>query len=188
MSQADQRQVLDEKGIRRALKKMASEIVYENPDLEKIAFVGIRTRGVPLAERMARNVQESEDVEVPLGLLDITLYRDDVGLDYPSPVIRPTRLPFELTGLTIILVDDVLFTGRTVRAALDALMDFGRPSAIRLAVLVDRGLRELPIRADYVGKTIETARDDDVLVQLEEVDASDRVIVTKIQRPAAEEK
>jgi pyrimidine operon attenuation protein/uracil phosphoribosyltransferase len=183
MEDSEQRRVLDKQGMRRALKKMASEIVAENPDLKNVALVGVRTRGVPLASRLVKNVEESEGVEVPLGMLDITFYRDDVGLAYPNPVIRPTRLPFEVTGRTIILVDDVLNTGRTVRAALDALMDYGRPAAIRLAVLVDRGLRELPIRADYVGKTIITTRDDDVLVQLEEVDATDRVIVTKIERP-----
>ncbi|MBW2261900.1 MAG: bifunctional pyr operon transcriptional regulator/uracil phosphoribosyltransferase PyrR [Deltaproteobacteria bacterium] len=186
MTQPQERLVLDKQGIRRALKKMASEVVSENPDLDTLAFVGIRTRGVPLAERLAKNVDESEGSDVPVGMLDITLYRDDVGIAYPNPVIKPTRLPFELTGMTIILVDDVLNTGRTVRAALDALMDFGRPEAIRLAVLVDRGLRELPIRADYVGKTLETTREDDVLVQLEEVEASDRVIVTKIRKPAGE--
>jgi pyrimidine operon attenuation protein/uracil phosphoribosyltransferase len=187
MGPSGERVVLDKQGIRRALKKMASEIAAENPDLAKLAFVGIRTRGVPLASRLVKNVQESEGVEAPLGMLDISLYRDDVGLAYPNPVIRPTRLPFEVTSRTIVLVDDVLNTGRTVRAALDALMDYGRPSAIRLAVLVDRGLRELPVRADYVGKTIETMRDDDVLVQLDEFDAADRVIVTKIQKPAGEE-
>lgn len=187
MGPSGERVVLDKQGIRRALKKMASEIAAENPDLVKLAFVGIRTRGVPLASRLVKNVHESEGVEAPLGMLDISLYRDDVGLAYPNPVIRPTRLPFEVTDRTIVLVDDVLNTGRTVRAALDALMDYGRPSAIRLAVLVDRGLRELPVRADYVGKTIETMRDDDVLVQLEEFDAADRVIVTKIQEPAGEE-
>jgi pyrimidine operon attenuation protein/uracil phosphoribosyltransferase len=186
MDKSEQRRVLDRQGIRRALKKMASEIADENPDLENLAVVGIRTRGVPLAARLAKIIEEDEGGEIPLGMLDITLYRDDVGLAYPNPVIRPTRLPFEVTGKTIVLVDDVLNTGRTVRAALDALMDYGRPAAIRLAVLIDRGLRELPIRADYVGKTIATIRDDDVLVNLKEVDASDRVIITKIQKPADE--
>ena len=177
-----ERQVLDSAGIRRALKMMASEIVLRNPELDKLAFVGILTRGVPLAERLADLVQESEGVEVPLGRLDITLYRDDVGLAYPNPVIKQTDLPFEVSDRVIILVDDVLNTGRTVRAALDALMDFGRPAAIRLAVLIDRGLRELPIRADYVGKTMETTRQDDVLVHLKEVEERDRVVVTRIQR------
>lgn len=177
-----ERQVLDSAGIRRALKMMASEIVLRNPELDKLAFVGILTRGVPLAERLADLVQESEGVKVPLGRLDITLYRDDVGLAYPNPVIKQTDLPFEVSDRVIILVDDVLNTGRTVRAALDALMDFGRPAAIRLAVLIDRGLRELPIRADYVGKTMETTRQDDVLVHLKEVEERDRVVVTRIQR------
>jgi pyrimidine operon attenuation protein/uracil phosphoribosyltransferase len=184
MDSATERRVLDATGIRRALKMMASEIVLDNPDLDRLAFVGIRTRGVPLAERLATLVEEAEGIEVPLGALDITLYRDDVGLAYPNPVVRPSKLPFDLEGKTIVLVDDVLNTGRTVRAALDALMDFGRPSAIRLAVLIDRGLRELPIRADHVGKTISTTRDEDVLVQLTEVEAEDRVIVTQIVREA----
>lgn len=166
---------------------MASEIVLRNPDLDRLAFVGIRTRGVPLAERLKAFVEESEGVEVPLGRLDITLYRDDVGIAYPSPVIKQTDIHFEVTGKVIILVDDVLNTGRTVRAALDALMDFGRPAAIRLAVLIDRGLRELPIRADYVGGTLETTRRDDVLVQLAEVDAEDRVIVARIPPRDGEE-
>ncbi len=175
-----ERQVLDSKGIRRALKMMASDIVLKNPDLDRLAFVGILTRGVPLAERLAAHVKEQEGVDVPLGKLDITLYRDDVGLAYPNPVIKQTVLPFEVSGSVIILVDDVLYTGRTVRAALDALMDFGRPASIRLAVLIDRGLRELPVGADHVGKTIETTREEDVLVQLVEVEAKDRVIVTRI--------
>jgi len=183
MRSDQQRVVLDETGIRRALKLIASEIVLQNPDLDRLGFVGILTRGVPLAERLADVIEEQEGVEIPVGMLDITLYRDDVGLAYPHPVIRPTKLPFEVTGRVIILVDDVLNTGRTVRAALDALMDFGRPSAIRLAVLVDRGLRELPIRADHVGRTLPTTRDEDVLVQLEEKDTEDRVIVARIERP-----
>jgi pyrimidine operon attenuation protein/uracil phosphoribosyltransferase len=184
MDSRHERQVLDATGIRRALKMMASEIVLDNPELDRLAFVGIRTRGVPLAERLVALIAEAENFDVPLGMLDITLYRDDVGLAHPNPVVRPSKLPFELERRTIVLVDDVLNTGRTVRAALDALMDFGRPSAIRLAVLIDRGLRELPIRADHVGKTIATTRDEDVLVQLTEVEAKERVIVTRIHRSA----
>ncbi len=190
MQNASERQILDKAGIRRALKKMAAEIVLSNPDLARVAFVGILKRGVPLAERMASFIEESEGAKVPVGILDITLYRDDIGLAHPNPVVRPTELPFELKGLTIILVDDVLYTGRTVRAALDAIMDFGRPSAIRLAVLIDRGLRELPVRADFVGKKITTTGDEDVLVQLEDVEARDRVLVRRVpseERPRSPE-
>lgn len=175
MKGAEGKLIMSESAMRRALKKIASEIADRNEDLEKIGFVGIRKRGEPLSERLERYLHDLEDVESPIGVLDITLYRDDVGLSYPNPVMGPTQIDFKITGRVIVLVDDVLFTGRTVRAALDAIMDFGRPSAIQLAVLIDRGLRELPIVADYVGKKIETSHSQIVEVNVREVDDRDSV-------------
>lgn len=157
--------------IARMLRRMAHEIVERNGGAGGIALVGIRTGGLYLARRLRELIRHIEDVEPPLGAVDISLYRDDVFEGLPRPVIGPTELPFELEGVTIVLVDDVLYTGRTVRAALDALMDYGRPGAVQLAVLVDRGLRELPIRADYVGLVVDTTADESVKVLLREVEA-----------------
>jgi pyrimidine operon attenuation protein/uracil phosphoribosyltransferase len=159
--------------------RIAHEILERNRGTDSLALVGIRARGVPLAARLAAHLKQIAGVDVPIGSLDITLYRDDlmrtpVG---PQPVIRRTEIPFSIDGRSILLVDDVLFTGRTIRAALDALIDFGRPSAIQLVVLVDRGHRELPIRADYVGRNIPTARQQSVQVRLIEVDGRDEVEV-----------
>ncbi|MCY4602536.1 MAG: bifunctional pyr operon transcriptional regulator/uracil phosphoribosyltransferase PyrR [Acidobacteria bacterium] len=172
--------------ISRALMRIAHEIVERNRDVEKLALVGIRTRGVPLARRIADNLHGIVDRELPLGMLDITLYRDDlmrhtVG---PQPLLRHTEIPFSIDDRHILLVDDVLYTGRTIRAALDALVDFGRPQAIQLVVLVDRGHRELPIKADYVGKNLPTAVRESVQVRLVETDGADEVL---IQQPAEEE-
>ena len=163
----------------RTLARIAHEIVERNRGMEAIALVGIRARGVPLAARLAAEIETLAGVKVPIGALDITLYRDDlmrtaVG---PQPVIRRTEIPFSIDGRHILLVDDVLYTGRTIRAALDALIDFGRPSAIQLVVLVDRGHRELPIRADYVGRNIPTSRQQSVQVRLVETDGRDEVEV-----------
>lgn len=144
--------LMDEDGIRRALTRIAHEIVEKNKGMEDLVLVGIRTRGVPLAERIAAEIERIEGVRPPVGTLDITLYRDDLSLLSYQPVVRATQIPVDIQGKTIVLTDDVLFTGRTIRAALDALIDMGRPYIIQLAVLVDRGHRELPIRADYVGK------------------------------------
>jgi pyrimidine operon attenuation protein/uracil phosphoribosyltransferase len=171
--------VMDADRIARTLMRIAHEILERNRGIESLAFVGIRARGVPLASRLAAHLKEIAGVDVPMGSLDITLYRDDlmrtpVG---PQPVIRRTDIPFSLDGRHILLVDDVLFTGRTIRAALDALIDFGRPSAIQLVVLVDRGHRELPIRADYVGRNIPTSRQQSVQVRLLEIDGRDEVEV-----------
>ena len=171
--------------ISRALMRIAHEIVERNRDVEKLALVGIRTRGVPLARRLADNLRGIVDREIPLGMLDITLYRDDlmrhtVG---PQPLLRHTEIPFSIDDRRILLVDDVLYTGRTIRAALDALVDFGRPQAIQLIVLVDRGHRELPIKADYVGKNLPTAVRESVQVQLAETDGADQVL---IQQPPEE--
>ncbi len=173
----ERRRVMDEAGMRRAIRRIAHEIVERAGDTDRLALVGVRTRGVPLARRLAQVIAEAEGVGVPVGELDITLYRDDVFDGLAAPEVRPTLLPFEVEGRTVVLVDDVLYTGRTVRAALDALMDWGRPRRICLAVLVDRGHRELPIHADFVGATVETTRDESIAVRLSETDAEDAVVL-----------
>ncbi len=165
--------------IEKALTRLSHEILEKGADVEELAIVGIRNRGAYLAERIARKIKEVTKREVPLGILDITLYRDDLSAIGPQPVVRRTELPFQVTGKKVILVDDVLYTGRTVRAALDELIDFGRPQLIQLAVLIDRGHRELPIRADYVGKSIPTSQDEMVEVRLREVDGREEVVVVE---------
>lgn len=169
--------ILDSDGIRRALTRIAHEIIERNKGVDDLALIGIRRRGVPLAERLAKRIAQIEGKEVPIGILDITLYRDDLTTVTHQPVIHKTAIPFDIDGKKIVLVDDVLFTGRTVRAALDALIDLGRPEAIQLAVLVDRGHRELPIRADYVGKNVPTAKMEIVSVYLIELDKDDKVVI-----------
>jgi len=159
----------------RALTRIAHEIVERNKGVKDLALVGIRTAGVPLAQRLQKLIRNIEQVEVPIGELDITLYRDDLAIRKGQPVLKKTDITFPLSAKTIVLVDDVLFTGRTIRAAMDALMDLGRPAEIQLAVLVDRGHRQLPIRANYVGKNIPTARDENIRVFLEELGEEDRV-------------
>jgi len=171
--------VMDEGKIDRTLTRMAHEILEKNRDLESLVLVGIRTRGVPLAERLASRIREIEKVEIPVGVLDITLYRDDATTIGPHALLKATHIHFPIDGKKIILVDDVLFTGRTIRAALDGIIDFGRPSCIQLAVLVDRGHRELPIRADYVGKNLPTAREESVEVHLKEDDGRDEVHIVR---------
>jgi pyrimidine operon attenuation protein/uracil phosphoribosyltransferase len=171
--------VVDTQRMGRSLARIAHEIVERNRGVDELAFVGIRTRGVPLAQRMARAIRDITGVDVPVGSLDITLYRDDlmrhtVG---PQPLVRLTDIPFSIDDRKILLVDDVLFTGRTIRAALDALIDFGRPRAIQLIVMVDRGHRELPIKADYVGKNLPTSLTQSVRVRLEEIDGRDEVVL-----------
>lgn len=172
-------QVMDAKSIQRALIRIAHEIVEKNKGAENMAVIGIQNRGGPLAERVARLIEEIEKVEIPVGMMDITLYRDDIQTKLEQPLVQKTDILFDVVDKIIILVDDVLFTGRTVRAALDQIIDFGRPRSIQLAVLVDRGHRELPIRADYVGKNIPTAQDDRVKVKIEEVDGEDSVSIIK---------
>ncbi len=169
--------IMSEQDIRRALTRIAHEILEHNKGGSSLVFVGVLTRGVDLAERLANLVREFEGVDVPVGALDITLYRDDLAKRPLRPALHGTRLPADLTGSTVVLVDDVLFTGRSVRAALDAITDFGRPRAIQLAVLVDRGHRELPIRADYVGKNLPTSQSEEVVVHLKEVDGEDSVLI-----------
>jgi pyrimidine operon attenuation protein/uracil phosphoribosyltransferase len=171
--------VMDADRMSRALTRIAHEILERNRGLNEIALVGIRTRGVPLARRLARSLQEINGDAVPTGALDITLYRDDlmrqpVG---PQPVVRSTEIPFSIDDRKILLVDDVLYTGRTIRSALDALIDFGRPRAIQLVVLIDRGHRELPIKADFVGKNVPTSVRQSVQVRLQEIDGADEVVI-----------
>ncbi|KGX88519.1 bifunctional pyr operon transcriptional regulator/uracil phosphoribosyltransferase PyrR [Pontibacillus litoralis] len=171
--------VLDDAAIRRALTRIAHEILEKNKGVEGLILVGIKTRGVPLAKRLAEKIAEIEKVEIPFGEIDITLYRDDLtkqnGIE--DPQINGTNLQNDLNKKKVILVDDVLYTGRTVRAAMDALMDIGRPSQIQLAVLIDRGHRELPIRADYVGKNVPTSHEEVIAVQLVEADGDDQVSI-----------
>jgi pyrimidine operon attenuation protein / uracil phosphoribosyltransferase len=174
-------QVMDADRMARALTRIAHEILERNRGTSEVALVGIRTRGVPLARRIAHTLREINGEEVPTGALDITLYRDDlmrqpVG---PQPVVRRTEVPFSIDNKRILLVDDVLYTGRTIRAALDALIDFGRPRAIQLIVLVDRGHRELPIKADYVGKNLPTSPKQSVQVRLQEIDGADEVLINE---------
>jgi pyrimidine operon attenuation protein/uracil phosphoribosyltransferase len=167
------RHIMTAEEIRRATIRISHEIVEKQAGTAGLALVGIQRRGVPIARRIADAIRENEGVEVPVGALDITFYRDDLSLVAQQPVVKGTDLPFDLNGATVVLVDDVLYTGRTIRAAMDALVDFGRPQAIRLAVLVDRGHRELPIRADHVGKNVPTSREELVRVHLDEVDGED---------------
>jgi pyrimidine operon attenuation protein/uracil phosphoribosyltransferase len=175
--------LLDADAIARTLSRIAHELIERNADLERVALVGIHTRGVPLAHRLRRLVEERAGVELDVGAVDITFHRDDVGVRdgnpprHAQPIVRSTQLDFALEGRTIVLVDDVLYTGRTIRAAIEALFDYGRPDRVQLAVLADRGHRELPIRPDYVGKNLPTSRLERVQVQLLEVDEVDRILL-----------
>ncbi len=163
--------------IRRSLARIAHEIIERNKTTEHLVLVGMRTRGVPLAKRLAVNMEELEGLQIPVGALDITLYRDDLSLLNPQPAVQRTDIPFSIEGKSIVLVDDVLFTGRSIRAAMDALIDLGRPQSIQLAVLVDRGHRELPVRADYVGKNIPSSRHEEIQVRLLETDDTEGVFI-----------
>ncbi|NBX46463.1 MAG: bifunctional pyr operon transcriptional regulator/uracil phosphoribosyltransferase PyrR [Chloroflexi bacterium] len=168
---------LDADGLRRALTRIAHEILERNGGPHDLILVGMRSRGAPLAHRLSSLISQFEGTAVPVGELDITMFRDDLELRPTRPAIQPTVIPRDLTGTTVVLVDDVLYTGRTVRAAMDALLSFGRARQIQLAVIVDRGHRELPIRADYVGKNLPTARHEQVEVRLREVDGTDEVVL-----------
>ena len=165
--------------IRRATTRISHEIVEKQGGTDGLAIVGIQRRGVPLARRIAAAIEEHEGVRPPVGALDITFYRDDLSMLAAQPVVKGTDLPFDPNGLTVVLVDDVLYTGRTIRAAMDALVEFGRPQAIRLAVLVDRGHRELPIRADHIGKNVPTSREEVVRVRVAEIDGEDGVDIDR---------
>lgn len=171
--------VLDAEGIRRAFVRIAHEILERHRSVESLCLVGIRSRGEILARRLAGILEEESDKQIPVGALDITLYRDDLSLQSSNPEVKATEIPFDITAKRVIVVDDVLFTGRTVRAAMDALTDLGRPQVVELAVLVDRGHRELPIRADYVGKNLPTAKTELVQVRLSESDGKDEVVIEK---------
>ncbi len=174
---------MDKEAIRRAIMRIAHEIVEKNKGTEELCLVGIRTRGVTLAQRINACIESIEGGRAPLGILDITLYRDDLADTRGKPVVHETQIDFDITGKKIVLIDDVLFTGRTIRAALDALVDFGRPASIQLAVLIDRGHRELPIRADFVGKNIPTSPSQNVKVVLSESDnAEDEVLVENAEK------
>jgi pyrimidine operon attenuation protein/uracil phosphoribosyltransferase len=168
--------ILDEDQLARTLRRIAHEIVEKHADLEHVALVGIYTRGAVLAERLRDLIEQFSGESVPTGALDISFYRDDVRI-HPQPLVKATRLDFPIDGRSVVLVDDVLYTGRTIRAAIEALFDYGRPERVQLAVLVDRGHRELPIRPDYVGKNVPTARTERVNVNLEEADEMDRVLL-----------
>jgi pyrimidine operon attenuation protein / uracil phosphoribosyltransferase len=168
-------QIMDDAAISRTLKRIAHEIIEQNKGLENIYLIGIRSRGVPIAKRLADYLQEIEGKEIPVGVLDITLYRDDLTTISHQPVIKGSKIDFDVEGKILILTDDVLFTGRTVRAAIDAILDFGRPAKIELAVMIDRGHRELPIKADYVGKNVPTSAEEIIKVSLQELDGEDSV-------------
>jgi pyrimidine operon attenuation protein/uracil phosphoribosyltransferase len=175
----NERLVMDTGDITRALTRIAHEILERNKGVKDLALVGIRTGGVHLAHRLVKRIQDIEAVEVPIGELDITLYRDDLSLRKEQPILRKTSVPFDVSDKVVVLVDDVLFTGRTIRAAMDGLMDLGRPAEIQLAVLIDRGHRQLPIKASYIGKNMPTSRDETVQVLLEEQGEDDRVVILK---------
>ena len=172
-------QIMDEAAMNRALSRVAHEIIEKNKGIDDVILVGIQRRGVPLAQRLSEKIKDFENHLVPVGILDITLYRDDLSTLSEQPVVNGTDISFPITGKIVIMVDDVLFTGRTARAAMDALIDLGRPTIIQFAVLIDRGHRELPIRADYVGKNVPTSKDEIVNVHVKEIDGDNRVTITE---------
>lgn len=171
------KRLLDAPRMHRAIRRMAIEIVERNRGIDDLIVVGIRSRGVPIGERIAKEISEMERAPVSFGILDITLYRDDLTTIAPQPVVKPTKLPEPIDDKIVVLVDDVLYTGRTIRAALDALIDFGRPKAVMLAVLIDRGHRELPIHADVIGKTVPTDANEVIKVKMAELDGEDEVLI-----------
>ena len=173
--------IMDADALRRAIVRIAHEIIERNKGVDNVVLVGIRTRGVPIAERLAAAIKEIEKVELPVGMLDITLYRDDLSTLAYNPVCHGTEIDFDVDGKTVILVDDVLYTGRTIRCALDAIIDMGRPKAIQLAVLIDRGHRELPIRADFAGKNVPTSHKEAINVYLSEQDGADEVAIGDVE-------
>lgn len=177
--------ILDKEKINKFVYRISHQIIEKNPEVDKLAIVGIRSRGAPLAERIVKNIKEFTKKEVFLGTLDITLYRDDLTTVAEQPIVHKTEIGFDVTKKVVVLVDDVLYTGRTVRCAMDALIDFGRPEKIQLAVLVDRGHREFPIRPDYVGKNLPTSKKELVHVQLKEIDGQDRVTLEEKRKTDA---
>ena len=173
--------IMDSSAVDRSLTRIAHEIIEKNKGTEDLALIGIRTRGVPLAERLAEKIEDIEGIKVPVGRLDITLYRDDLTTLADQPVLHGTDVDFDVAGKRVVLIDDVLYTGRTVRAALDAIIDLGRPYLIQLAVLVDRGHRELPVRADFVGKNVPTSKKELILVKLESTDQAEQVVLAETE-------
>ncbi|MCG8541056.1 MAG: bifunctional pyr operon transcriptional regulator/uracil phosphoribosyltransferase PyrR [Clostridia bacterium] len=169
--------IMDEKAINRSITRLSHEIIEKNKGISDVVLVGIHTRGVPLAARIATKIKEIEDIDVEVGSLDITLYRDDLSEAHDNPMIKKSKINVDINEKNVVLVDDVIFTGRTVRAAMDALIDIGRPKTIQLAVLVDRGHRELPIRPDYVGKNVPTSRKEVISVCLDEIDIENQVVI-----------
>ncbi|MDD2620018.1 MAG: bifunctional pyr operon transcriptional regulator/uracil phosphoribosyltransferase PyrR [Syntrophomonadaceae bacterium] len=172
--------IMDEMAMKRALTRIAHEIIERNKGVENVALVGIRRRGGPLAQRLAARIEEIEGIKVPVGILDITLYRDDLTTLSSQPLVHRTEVNFDINGKDLVLVDDVLYTGRTVRAAMDALIDLGRPRCIQLAVLVDRGHRELPVKADYIGKNVPSSKQENIAVYVQELDGKDGVVIQEI--------
>ncbi len=170
-------ELMEKEEINRSLSRIAHEIIEKNKGTKNLALIGIRTRGVPLARRIASKIKEIENSEITVGILDITLYRDDFSKIAQNPVVKKTNIPFDIEDKKIVLIDDVLYTGRTIRSALDALIDFGRPQFIQLAVLIDRGHRELPIRPDFVGKNIPTQKNEVIDVRVQEIDGEDKVLL-----------
>jgi pyrimidine operon attenuation protein/uracil phosphoribosyltransferase len=175
--------LVDSAGFARTITRLAHEIIERNRGTERLAFVGMQTRGVYLARRLAQKVEEIEGTALPVGVLDTTMYRDDFRTALKQPQVRVTEIPFDLYNMNVVLVDDVLYTGRSVRAALDALMDLGRPKRIQLAVLVDRGHRELPIKPDFVGRNVPTSINEEVRVRMTEIDSEDAVLLVEVQQP-----
>ncbi|HHW61108.1 MAG TPA: bifunctional pyr operon transcriptional regulator/uracil phosphoribosyltransferase PyrR [Syntrophomonadaceae bacterium] len=173
----DKKLLMDDVAINRAITRIAHEIIERNKGVDNLALIGIRRRGGPLAQRLAKRIEEIEGVKVPVGILDITLYRDDLTTLAEQPLVHRTEVFFDVNDKVIVLVDDVIYTGRTIRAAMDAIIDLGRPARIQLAVLIDRGHRELPIKADFVGKNVPTSRSESILVLLNEIDGCERVVI-----------
>jgi pyrimidine operon attenuation protein/uracil phosphoribosyltransferase len=178
LEMVEKAEIMDEQAMQRAITRISHEIIEKNKGVEELVLIGIQRRGVPLAQRIASKIKEVEGTEISVGILDITLYRDDLSLLSEHPVINGTEIGFSITGKKIVLVDDVLYTGRTVRAAIDAIMDLGRPKMIQLAILIDRGHRELPIRADYVGKNVPTSKNEVVHVKVKEIDGVNKVVIS----------
>lgn len=178
MEMFEKAKIMDEKAMGRAITRIAHEIIEKNKGVKDVVLIGIQRRGVPLAEKIAAKIKEVEDVKVPVGILDITLYRDDLSLLSEHPVINGTDIDFSITGKKIVLVDDVLYTGRTVRAAIDAIMDLGRAKMVQLAILIDRGHRELPIRADFIGKNVPTSKNEVVHVKVDKFDGVNEVVIS----------
>ena len=180
MTITSEMQIMDTVAMKRALHRMAHEILDRNSGPNELVIVGLQTRGVFMAKRMASIIESIESVEVPVGILDVTMYRDDFRVALKQPTVKVTSIPFDVDGVTVVLVDDVFYTGRTVRSALDAIMDFGRPHRVELAVLIDRGNRELPLVADYIGKHVKTLPDEEVRVRMVESDGIDEVTLVRI--------